>query len=77
MGEMPKPHTSVTSVGREVGTVFSVDKTNERVMALLRLDLLNDAPLEIGETVLTPHKPHWAHFEMRGADDESEEDTGA
>ncbi|MFZ3033058.1 MAG: folate-binding protein, partial [Parvibaculum sp.] len=57
VGEMPKPHTPVTSIGREVGMVFSVDKANERVMALLRLDLINDAPLEIGETVLTPHKP--------------------
>ena len=77
MGEMPKPHTPITSVGREVGMVFSVDKTGERVMALLRLDLLNDAPLEIGETVLTPHKPHWAHFEMRGADDEDDEEAEA
>lgn len=75
MGEMPKPHTAITSIGREVGTVFSVDKENERVMALIRLDLLSDAPLEIGETVVTPHKPHWAHFEMRGADDEDDEEA--
>ena len=70
---MPKPHTAITSVGREVGTVFSVDKENERVLALIRLDLLNDAPLEIGETEIVPLKPHWAHFEMRGADDDEEE----
>ncbi len=71
---MPKPHTPVHSVGREVGTVFSVDKVGGRVLALLRLDLLNGAPLEIGETILTPHKPVWAQFEMTGAEDDSEEE---
>ena len=70
---MPKPHTPVHSVGREVGTVFSVDKAGGRVLALLRLDLLNGAPLEIGETILTPHKPTWALFEMTGAEDDSED----
>lgn len=73
MGVMPKPHTPITSIGREVGTVFSVDNENERVMALLRLDLINKAPLEIGDTVLTPHKPYWAHFEMRGLEDDEAE----
>ena len=72
MGAMPKTHAAITSIGREVGTVFSVDKANERVLALIRLDLLSQAPLEIGETVLTPHKPQWAHFEMRGADDDED-----
>ncbi|MGB3809299.1 MAG: folate-binding protein [Parvibaculum sp.] len=69
-GEMPKPHTPVRSVGREVGTVFSVDKEGGRVLALLRLDLLNGAPLEIGETSLTPHKPSWAKFELEGAEED-------
>jgi len=71
---MPKPHTPVQSVGREVGTVFSVDRVGGRVLALLRLDLLNGAPLEIGETTLTPHKPAWARFEMTGAEDDSEDE---
>ncbi|MGV8998305.1 MAG: YgfZ/GcvT domain-containing protein [Parvibaculaceae bacterium] len=73
-GEMPKPHAAVRSVGREVGTVFSVDKESGRVLALLRLDLLNGAPLEIGETTITPHKPHWAQFELTGAEEDSEEE---
>lgn len=74
IGEMPKPHTPIRSVGREVGTVFSVDLEGARVMALIRLDFLSGAPLEIGDTVLTPHKPSWAHFAMRGAEDNEEED---
>lgn len=73
-GNVPKPHMSVQSVGREVGTVFSVDKTGGRVLALLRLDLLNGAPLEIdSDTTLTPHKPVWAQFALAGAEDDAEE----
>jgi folate-binding protein YgfZ len=72
VGDMPKPHDPIRSVGREVGTVFSVDPAGERVLALIRLDLLNGAPLEIGDTTLTPHKPQWAHFEMEGAEDDAE-----
>lgn len=73
IGEMPKPHTPIRSVGREVGTVFSVDLEGARVMALIRLDFLSGAPLEIGDTVLTPHKPSWAHFVIKGEDEEDEE----
>ncbi|HEY4344478.1 MAG TPA: folate-binding protein [Parvibaculum sp.] len=72
-GDMPKPHVPVRSVGREVGTVFSVDKEGGRVLALLRLDLLNGAPLEIGDATLTPHKPSWAHFELEGGVEDEEE----
>lgn len=73
-GNVPKPHTPVQSVGREVGTVFSVDKTGGRVLALLRLDLLNGAPLEVdSDTTLTPHKPVWAQFALAGAEDDAEE----
>lgn len=75
IGEMPKPHTPIRSVGREVGTVFSVDNAGARVLALIRLDFLSGAPLEIGDTVLTAHKPSWAHFAMPGAEDD-EEDEG-
>ena len=57
--------------------MFSVDGAGERVLALLRLDLLNGAPLEIGDTTLTPHKPAWAHFDMQGAEDDSEDDEEA
>tara|TARA_R110000868_G_scaffold2793_3_gene19310 strand:- start:2949 stop:3818 length:870 start_codon:yes stop_codon:yes gene_type:complete len=77
VGESPKPHDPIRLVGREVGTVFSVDAAGERVLALLRLDLLNGAPLEIGDTTLTPHKPAWAHFEMQGAEDDSEDEEEA
>jgi folate-binding protein YgfZ len=73
VGDMPKPHDAIRSVGREVGTVFSVDPTNERVLALIRLDLLNGAPLEIGEATLSPWRPDWAHFPMHGADGEEED----
>ncbi len=73
IGEMPKPHTPIRSVGREVGTVFSVDVEGARVLALIRLDFLSGAPLEIGDTVLTPHKPGWAHFAMPGAEEDEEE----
>ena len=73
IGEMPKPHTPIRSVGREVGTVFSVDTEGARVMALIRLDFLSGAPLEIGDTVLMAHKPGWAHFVMPGAEDDEEE----
>ena len=66
MGDAPKPHDAIRSVGREVGTVYSVDKDAGRVLALIRLDLLSGAPLEIGDTTLTAHKPTWAHFAMRG-----------
>lgn len=76
VGESPKPHDAIRSVGREVGTVFSVDAAGERVLALIRLDFLNGAPLEIGDTVLTPHKPQWANFEMAGAEDDGEDDVG-
>lgn len=71
-GDMPKPHVPVRSVGREVGTVFSVDKVGGRVLALLRLDLLNGAPLEIGDSTLTPHKPSWAHFELAGGEEDED-----
>lgn len=72
-GDMPKPRTPVRSVGREVGTVFSVDREGGWVLALLRLDLLNGAPLEIGDATLTPHKPAWAHFELEGGVDDDDE----
>jgi folate-binding protein YgfZ len=74
-GDVPKPHTPVRAVGREVGTVFSVDREGGRVLALLRLDLLNGAPLEVDFSTLTPHKPAWAHFELEGGveDEEGEE----
>lgn len=71
-GDMPKPHMPVRSVGREVGTVFSVDKEGGRVLALLRLDLLNGAPLEIGDSTLTPRKPAWAHFELTGGEEDED-----
>lgn len=74
VGEAPKPHDAIRSVGREVGTVYSVDKDAGRVLALIRLDLLSGAPLEIGDTTLTAHKPSWAHFAMRGEEDEDNQD---
>jgi hypothetical protein len=45
------------------------------VLALLRLDLLNGAPLEVGISTLTPHKPAWAHFELEGGIDDEEEEA--
>jgi folate-binding protein YgfZ len=68
-GDLPKPHTPVRAAAREVGTVFSGDAETGRVMALLRLDLINGATLEAGYSGLTPEKPHWASFEIEGVED--------
>ncbi|HEX7775830.1 MAG TPA: folate-binding protein [Parvibaculum sp.] len=65
-GDLPRPHTPVRAAAREVGTVFSGDAGTGRVMALLRLDLINGATLEAGNSGLTPEKPAWATFEIEG-----------
>lgn len=70
-GDLPKPHTPVRSSGREAGMVFSGDAETSRVLALLRLDLIDGAVLEAGEAGLTPEKPDWASFEFEGAPDEA------
>ena len=70
-GDLPKPHTPVRASGREAGTVFSGDAETGRVLALLRLDLIDGAVLEAGDASLTPEKPNWANFELEGASDEA------
>ncbi|MEN6541739.1 folate-binding protein [Parvibaculum sp.] len=70
-GDLPKPHTPVRSSGREAGMVFSGDAETGRVLALLRLDLIDGAVLEAGDASLTPEKPDWANFELDGANDEA------
>jgi folate-binding protein YgfZ len=68
-GDLPKPHTPVRASAREVGMIFSGDAETGRVMALLRLDLINGATLEAGNSGLTPEKPAWATFEIEGVED--------
>ncbi len=70
-GDLPKPHTPVRSSGREAGMVFSGDAETSRVLALLRLDLIDGAVLEAGDASLTPEKPDWANFELEGTSDEA------
>ncbi len=69
-GDLPKPHTPVRAAAREVGTVFSGDAETGRVMALLRLDLINGATLEAEYSGLTPEKPGWATFEIGGVEED-------
>jgi hypothetical protein len=61
----------VRASGREAGTVFSGDAETGRVLALLRLDLIDGAVLEAGDASLTPEKPDWATFELEGTSDEA------
>jgi len=70
-GSLPKPHTPVRSSGREAGMIFSGDGETSRVLALLRLDLIDGAVLEAGDASLTPEKPVWATFELEGEADEA------
>jgi len=70
-GDLPKPHTPVRSSGREAGMVFSGDAETSRVLALLRLDLIDGAVLEAGDASLTPEKPDWTNFELEGTSDEA------
>lgn len=71
-GELPVPGTPVRVGQREVGTVHSVDLTAGRLIALLRLDLIDDAIIEAGSAELFPEKPEWATFQISiedGTDD--------
>ncbi len=69
-GDLPKPHTPVRASGREAGMVFSGDAETGRVLALLRLDLIDGAVIEAGDAGLTPKKPEWANFTLEGEADE-------
>ncbi|MGB5948925.1 MAG: folate-binding protein [Parvibaculum sp.] len=69
-GDLPKPRTPVRASGREAGTVFSGDAETGRVLALLRLDLIEGAVLEAGEATLTPERPDWAAFSLAEESDE-------
>ncbi len=69
-GDLPKPHTPVRASGREAGTVFSGDAETGRVLALLRLDLVEGAVLEAGDATLTPERPDWAAFSLAEESDE-------
>lgn len=69
-GDLPKPHTPVRASGREAGMVFSGDAETGRVLALLRLDLIDGAVIEAGDAGLTPEKPDWANFTLEGEADE-------
>lgn len=70
-GDLPKPHTPVRASGREAGLVYSGDAESGRVLALLRLDLIDGVVLEAGDASLTPEKPDWATFELEGEADEA------
>lgn len=74
-GPLPKPHTPITAIGREVGMISSVDADTGHVLALMRLDFLHDVVLEVGDAEVTPLKPVWATFTVDGiVEDDVEED---
>ncbi|MDE1173502.1 MAG: folate-binding protein [Parvibaculaceae bacterium] len=69
-GDMPSPGSPVKVGQREVGTVHSVDNAGERLIALLRLDLIDGAIIEAGTAELFPEKPLWATFHISMAEEE-------
>ncbi|MBI1262656.1 MAG: folate-binding protein [Rhizobiales bacterium] len=73
-GPLPKPHTPITAIGREVGMITSVDAESGHVLALMRLDFMHDVVLEVGEAEATPLKPAWATFAVDGVEEEDVEE---
>ncbi len=59
-GPAPAHGTPVLSNGKDVGTMRS--SADGLGLALLRLEVLEGAPLTAGEARLTPSRPDWAQF---------------